>query len=206
MTTEVTPNNLDDKQKAKILENKILVWGEAVEDLVQDLPHKRYANELKEKVLKGEASTPATRKLLNEAFRTWDKAVHFLAVALGNIAKNIEQIPQGSCSSRKIETAGKNVLNEYNKPKVRDLRNLLEHEAEYIVGSKDRRKNLKPYVKNVYSGIQSACFPSKSNPNQVEIYIQIFDSPRFRIDPLIESVKRLHDAIQENRRPRKLSS
>ena len=109
------------------------------------------------KVPQGTVAPTEIRDLVRKTFVAWDMTARFLAVALGNIVKNIKGIPKYGNSE--IEKAGKVVIKQYNAPKVKLFRNLIEHEQDYIVGSQDMRPETTTYIKNLNIGIQGTFGP-----------------------------------------------
>ena len=127
----VTLEDLTDKEKTNLLENRILYWAEIAQILVQSLP----PNNLPEVLVEiSQASTgakiePHILKTLKEKLKSldaqnlikimnsWDMTAHFLVVTLGNIVKNLKAMPKG-CSSE-IKKAGNNLKAKYNGQQVR---------------------------------------------------------------------------------------
>jgi len=203
MSTTVTFKDLDDNQKTILLENRILHWAKIVQALVQNLPLDKHYDVIS-KLSNGDELTPEVKDLLFQEKPTWDMTAHFLLVTLGNIVKNIKNIPK--YNSDEIQTAGSDVVEKYEDTDLRILRNLLEHEPDYIVGSADCAKNAMPYVINLRYYIQGTfTFPS-SESDSGQISFSIFNSPPFRVDPIIESVKKLKEAIQKKRDSSKQSN
>lgn len=124
----------------------------------------------------------------------WLLDAHFLIVAFRQVEEYLKSM--GSIKSQAFQIACKNYLKEYRKKTKRDLRNILEHQVEYIVEAKSRKMSQNKLILDKKSPILVGC---GSMGREQIIQFTIFGK-KYRIDHLVASALALEKPLYNLKR------
>jgi hypothetical protein len=171
--------------RGALLERNAKMWAVVVQKVI---PRPRLSpEELAEHtlaVIKGER---AGETRLSDA--------HLLAIGLRQIEQHLRRLKRMRTGFRTphIAQAAKQFLVAYNTGDVNNLRHLLEHQAEYIVGGGKYRR----LVVDLH---ESIAFGSDSTEPEESVWVSVFGR-KFRVDPIVRAAAALEVALREGSQP-----
>jgi len=175
------------KEQGSLLERNVLMWAVAVQRAVPRIvfssPEEFAAHTLA--VVKGE-----------RAGETWLSDAHLLAIGLRQIKEHLQCLKRIRTGFRtpQIRNAAQQFLDAYHRAHVDDLRDLLEHQAEYIV----ERGETQHLVIDV---TESVAFGSDPTEPEESVWVSVFGR-KCRVDPIVRAVADLEVALREGSQPR----
>jgi len=171
--------------RGALLERNAKMWAVVVQKVV---PRPRLSpEELAEQTL---AVIKAER-----AGETWLSDAHLLTIGLRQIEQHLQCLKRMRTGFRTphITQTAKQFLVAYNTADVRNLRHLLEHQAEYIAG---RGKH--PCL--VVDLKESIAFGSDTTEPEESVWVSVFGR-KCRVDPIVRAAAALEAALREDSRP-----
>ena len=118
----------------------------------------------------------------------WLNNAHVLAIGLRQIEEHLKRLRgerPGFRTSRIAEAAGQ-FFHAYKTADVRNLRHLLEHQAEYLAGGGKKRHLVLDRTESVSFG----------NDASGKVWVSIFGR-QCRVDPIVQAVAALEVALRE---------
>lgn len=174
---------MDETRQLK-LRTEARYWVIAVTRIAQRMSPTSIAKNINSPEIKSLNNEERIRQLLELAL---DKLldVHILALAFRHIEEYLKQIKKTPQWSGSLEKVGKEFLQEYNTTRIKDFRDVLEHQAEYIAGSGRKPK----LVKALNEGLHFGGIDKLQN-------IGVF-GVSYNIQPLVEKTLALDKPLKE---------
>ena len=118
----------------------------------------------------------------------WLSKAHLLAISLRQIEEHLKRLrgKRPGFRTSKIAQAAEQFFRAYKTADVRNLRHLLEHQAEYLAGGGKKRHLIVDVTESVSFG----------NDASGEIWVSIFGK-RCRVDPIMRAAAALEVALRE---------
>ena len=119
----------------------------------------------------------------------WLGEAHVLAICLRQIQEHLEQLRRlkhGGFRTPRIARATERFFRAYNTADLKNLRDLLEHQADYVAGKGDKRHLVVDLKESVSFG----------NDASGKVWVSIFGR-QCRVDPIVQAVAALEVALRE---------
>jgi len=168
------------EETCSLLERNILMWAVVVQKITPRLSEEELIKQIAAIAFKGE-----------RAPEEWLSDPHLLAIGIRQIEKHLQCLKKVGFRTPKIEQAAKQFLAACKTADVKNLRNLLEHQAEYIAGEA-RKRHLVVDLK------QSVSFGSDAPGMERSVWVSVFGK-KCRVDPIVRAVAALEGALREGR-------
>src|SRR5437588_1077404 len=166
------------EETCSLLERNILMWAVVVQKITPRLSEEELIKQIAAIAFKGE-----------RAPEEWLSDPHLLAIGIRQIEKHLQCLKKVGFRTPKIEQAAKQFLAACKTADVKNLRNLLEHQAEYIAGEA-RKRHLVVDLK------QSVSFGSDAPGMERSVWVSVFGK-KCRVDPIVRAVAALEGALRE---------
>jgi hypothetical protein len=122
----------------------------------------------------------------------WIIDAHLLGVALRQIDQHLQHL--GTYRTDRLAIAARGYLAEYESLEIKNLRDVLEHEAEYIAEAKTARL---PQTEYVLDPAAPVSFGSATGSGRGRIFVYVFGR-EYRVDALIEKAVVLGKLLAES--------
>lgn len=119
----------------------------------------------------------------------WLSNAHLLAIGIRQIEQHLRRLKSAGFRTPQIRQAAKQFFNAYKSADVKNLRDLLEHQADYIAG-----KGEKPRL--VVDLKQSVSFGSDSTGSEELVWVYVFGR-ECRVDPIVRAIEALEAVLRE---------
>jgi hypothetical protein len=126
----------------------------------------------------------------------WLADAHDLAIGIRQIDEHLQHLKnlkRAGFRTPQIKQAAKQFFSAYKSADVKNLRDLLEHQAEYIVGRGDKRHLVVDLKQSVSFGTDA---PEEEQP----LWVSVFGR-KCRIDRIARAVAALDGALRQGRQP-----
>jgi len=171
------------REPRSLLERNILMWAVVVQKITPRLSAKDLVERIAGIAFKGE-----------RAPEEWLTDPHLLAIGIRQIERHLQYLEKEvGFRTTEIAQAAKQFFDVYNSTDVKNLRDLLEHQADYIVG-----KGEKPRL--VVDMKQSVSFGSDASGNEQAVWVSVFGW-KCQVDSIVRAVAALEVALREGRQP-----
>jgi hypothetical protein len=130
----------------------------------------------------------------------WLSSAHILAIGLRQIQEHLERLRRlkgAGFRTSQIAQAAEQFFRAYKAADVSNLRDLLEHQAGYIVGEGKKGKGKKWKWHLIVDVTEPVSF---GNDPSGEVWVSIFGK-RCRVDPIVRAAAALEVALREVSRP-----
>ena len=165
-----------------LLERNILKWIVVVQKITLRLSEKELVKQIAAVAFKGE-----------RAPEEWLIDAHLLAIGLRQIEEHLQYLKKLGFRTPKIAQAAKQFFAAYKTADLKDLRDLLEHQAQYIAG-----KARKPHL--VVDLKRSVSFESDAQGGEQSLWVSVFGW-KCSVDSILPTVAAVEVALCEGRQP-----
>lgn len=167
-----------------LLERNILMWIVVVQKITSRLwlSEEELGKQIAAIAFKGE-----------RAPEEWITDAHLLAIGLRQIAEHLQYLKKVGFRTPEIRRAAKQFFAAYETADLKDLRDLLEHQAQYIAG-----KARKPHL--VVDLKQSVSFGNDGQGEEQSLWVSVFGW-KCGVDSVVRAVAALEGALREGRQP-----
>ncbi len=168
-------------ERRSLFEHNVLAWAVVVKGITPRLS----TTGLPEQILavaKGERTG-----------EEWLSYAHLLAIGMRQIERHLQFLKDVGFRNPAIADAATKFFDACNTAVVRDLRDLLEHQADYIAG-----EGRKPHL--VVDLRQPVSFGGDSTGSEELVWVSVFGR-QYRVDPIVRAVEALEGALREGRKP-----
>ena len=170
------------REPRSLLERNILMWVVVVQKITLRLSEKELVGQIATVAFKGE-----------RAPEDWLTDAHLLAIGIRQIEEHLQYLKKLGFRTPEIAQAAKQFFAAYKTADLKDLRNLLEHQAQYIAG-----EGRKPHL--VVDLKQSVSFGSDAPGEEQSLWVSVFGW-KCRVDPIVRAVAAVEVALREGRQP-----
>ena len=165
-----------------LLERNILMWVVVVQKITPRLSEKELVEQIAAVAFKGERAPDE-----------WLTDAHLLAIGIRQIEVHLQYLKKVGFSTPEIAQAAKQFFAACKTADLKNLRDLLEHQAEYIAG-----KGRKPHL--VVDLKQSVSFESDAPGKEQSLWVSVFGW-KCQVDSIVRAVAALEVALREGRQP-----
>ena len=170
------------EEPRSLLERNILIWATVVQKITPRLSAKELVEQIAAIAFKGE-----------RAPEEWLTDAHLLAIGIRQIEEHFQHLKKVGFRTPEIAQAAKQFFAACKTADVKNLRDLLEHQAEYIAG-KTRKQRLVVDLK------QSVSFGSDAPGKEQSVCVSVFGK-KCHVDSILRAVVALEAALREGRKP-----
>jgi hypothetical protein len=165
-----------------LLERNILTWAVVVQNITPRLSGKELVKQMAAIAFKRE-----------RAPEEWLIDAHLLVIGVRQIEEHLQYLKQVGFRTPQIKLTAKQFFAACRTADIKNLRDVLEHQAQYIAG-----KPKKPHL--VVDPKQLVSFGDDAPGKEQAVWVSVFGK-KCRIDPVVRAVAALEGALREGEQP-----